>query len=49
VARIIEYMSSGCVLKDKYRRRIDDFFTFNDRNNCQRIFEKIMALEIPGK
>lgn len=47
VARIIEYMSNGCVLKDRYRRRIDNFFTFNDRNNCQRIFEKIMSLEAP--
>ena len=45
VARIIEYMSNGCVLKDKYRQRIDSFFTFHDRNNCQRVFDKIMELE----
>lgn len=42
IDRIIEYMENGCVLKDKYRTRIDHFFAFNDRNNCQRIYEKIL-------
>lgn len=30
---IIEYAKGGCVLKDKYRERIDAFFAFNDQNN----------------
>ncbi len=45
VDRIIEYMKNGCQLKDKYRKRIDNFFSFNDQNNSQRVYEKIMALE----
>lgn len=45
VNRIIEYMENGCQLKDKYRERIDNFFMFNDRNNCQRVYEKIMELD----
>lgn len=45
VNRIIEYMKNGCQLKDKYRQRIDNFFMFNDRNNCQRVYEKIMELD----
>ena len=45
VDRIIEYMENGCQLKDKYRERIDKFFAFNDQNNCQRVYEKIMELE----
>lgn len=45
VDRIIEYMENNCQLKDKYRERIDKFFTFNDQNNCQRLYEKIMELE----
>lgn len=44
VDRIIEYMENGCQLKDKYRERIDKFFAFNDKNNCQRVYEKIMEL-----
>lgn len=42
VDRIIEYMASDCQLKEKYRKRIDDFFAFHDKNNCQRVYEKIM-------
>ncbi|MBQ3556568.1 MAG: CDP-glycerol glycerophosphotransferase family protein [Oscillospiraceae bacterium] len=45
VSRIIEYMENGCQLKDKYRERIDRFFAFNDRNNCRRVYEKIMELD----
>lgn len=42
VDRIIEYMENDCQLKEKYRKRIDDFFAFHDKNNCQRVYEKIM-------
>lgn len=45
VDRIIEYMENGCQLKDKYRRRIDDFFAYGDKNNSQRVYEKIMELD----
>lgn len=33
------YMESGCRLKDFYRARQDDFFTFDDHENCRRIYE----------
>ena len=45
VNRIIEYMENDCQLKEKYRERIDNFFAFNDKNNCQRVYEKIMELQ----
>lgn len=45
VNRIIEYMENGCQLKEKYRSRIDNFFCFSDRNNCERIYKKIIELE----
>ena len=45
VDRLIEYMEKGCPLKDEYRRRIDGFFAFDDQNNCQRVYEKIMEME----
>ena len=45
VKRIIDYMKNGCKLKDKYRTRIDNFFTFRDQNNCQRIFEKVIEAQ----
>ena len=47
VDRIIEYMENGCQLKDKYRERIEKFFGFHDKNNCQRTFEAILSLGQP--
>lgn len=41
---IIEYAENGCVLKDKYRKRIDSFFAYNDQNNCQRVLDKILEM-----
>ena len=38
-------MENNCQLKDKYRERIDKFFAFNDMNNCQRVYEAILALD----
>ena len=47
VDRIIEYMENGCQLKDRYRERIEKFFGFHDKNNCQRTFEAIISLGQP--
>lgn len=44
VDEIISYMQSGCALKEIYRKRIDSFFAYNDYNNCQRVFDKVMEL-----
>lgn len=38
---LIEYMKSGCVLKKMYENRMDKFFAFNDRNNCERLYQKL--------
>lgn len=45
VSLLCEYMENGCALKDKYRERIDNFFAFSDKNNCQRTLEKILKLK----
>ena len=44
VNKMIEYMTNECKLKEEYRVRIDNFFAFNDRNNCQRVYERILEL-----
>lgn len=44
VKGIISYVNSGCALKAMYRERIDGFFAYNDHNNCQRVYEKIVDL-----
>ena len=45
VDRIVEYLENDCKLKQKYRDRIDSFFAFNDKKNCQRVFERIIQME----
>ena len=42
VSRIIEYMETGCALKEKYRERIDKAFPYTDKKNCERVYRKIM-------
>ncbi len=44
IDRLVEYIENGCQLKDKYRQRIDNFFAFNDTNNCKRVYEKVINL-----
>ena len=49
INRIIEYMKNDCMLKEKYRKRIEQFFAFNDQNNCQRVYEVIKSLNNLGE
>lgn len=41
VDRMVEYMENDCVLKEKYRERINHTFQFNDQSNCKRVYETI--------
>ncbi len=43
IDRIIEYMQNGCVMKPEYTKRVDQFFAYNDRNNCQRLYNRLMS------
>ncbi|MCR5846613.1 MAG: bifunctional glycosyltransferase family 2 protein/CDP-glycerol:glycerophosphate glycerophosphotransferase [Lachnospiraceae bacterium] len=42
---IIEYMKNGCKVHEPYSERMDRFFKFHDKNNCQRVYEKIKGLD----
>lgn len=42
---LCEYMENGCQMKEEYVRRADDFFYYNDRNNCKRIYETMIAYQ----
>ena len=42
---ICNYMKNNCALKTKYEKRIDKTFMYKDKNNCERIFNKIIELE----
>ena len=39
VEKIIEYINNNCEMEEKYQERVDDFFKYNDKNNCKRVYE----------
>ena len=46
VDRIIEYMKNDCRLKPEYLERIDNYFAYNDKNNCKRIVGELLMTEV---
>ena len=45
VDRIIEYINNECKMKEKYIRRVNNFFEYNDKNNCERVLKKVYEIE----
>lgn len=44
VDTIINCIEHGCVMEQKYVDRVDSFFAWNDRNNCERVYNEILKL-----
>jgi CDP-glycerol glycerophosphotransferase (TagB/SpsB family) len=42
VEQIIKYIRNDCKLDTKYETRINEFFAFNDRNCCERVYRHIL-------
>lgn len=42
---LCEYMENGCKMKQKYIDRVEDFYEFDDHNNCERIYKEILAYQ----
>ncbi len=49
VERIIEYMEHGCVLKEKYAKRIKQTFAYHDRECSRRVVDKILGKSLSGE
>jgi CDP-glycerol glycerophosphotransferase (TagB/SpsB family) len=41
IAAIIEGMRNNCQMPTQYVQRVENFFAFNDRNNCQRVCDAL--------
>jgi glycosyltransferase involved in cell wall biosynthesis len=41
---IVQYMENACEMKEEYKQRVDDFFAFNDKNNCKRVYDAIFDM-----
>jgi len=42
---LCDYMKNGCEMKEIYKARVDSFFAFHDKNNCERVLNKILEPE----
>lgn len=42
VDTVCEYIDTNCQMKQQYRKRCDNFFEYNDTNNCKRIYDDIL-------
>lgn len=42
---LTDYMKNGCKMKELYKMRADEFFEFDDRENCRRAYEVLMEDE----
>lgn len=41
---IIEYIENDCKLKEQYQKRIKDTFLYHDKNNCERVYQKLIEM-----
>ena len=48
MSTLCEYMENGCKMLPEYVKRADNFFAFDDFNNCQRIYHAIQEM-LQGK
>ena len=39
---LITHMRNGCTMTPEYHSRADRFFAFDDRENCRRVYEKLV-------
>lgn len=45
VDTIINYIKNDCKIEEKYKKRIDKFFIYRDKNNCQRLINEIIKYD----
>lgn len=44
VEEIIAIINNKCVMVQKYKNRVDNFFKYNDDKNCERVYNEIIKL-----
>ena len=40
-----EYLKNNCKIKNKYLSRSNNFYKYNDKNNCKRVYEAIKKIK----
>ena len=42
ITELCNYMDNGCEMLEEYKSRVDDFFEYNDYDNCKRIYDELI-------
>ena len=40
-----QYLENDCKMKDEYKKRVDTFYRYKDKNNCKRVYEYILNMK----
>ena len=40
--KLNEYADNNCQMEEEYQKRVDEFFTYTDKNNCKRVYDWIL-------
>ena len=43
---LIEYIENGCKMKEEYSKRVDDFYFYTDKNNCERVYNAVKKIPL---
>lgn len=43
-AALLDIAQKDCNMEEKYRERVDSFFTYHDKNNCERIYRSVKEI-----
>jgi CDP-glycerol glycerophosphotransferase (TagB/SpsB family) len=41
----MNYIENDCEMEEIYKKRVDTFFKYHDRNNSRRVYEEILKLD----
>ena len=41
---LLKTIENDCKVDEIYRARVEDFFKFNDKNNCERVIKAVLEL-----
>lgn len=45
IKMIIKYMENDCKMKERYKNRVIEFYKYNDKNNCKRVYDAILNIK----
>ena len=41
IDKLDDYIKNDCEMEDEYKKRVDEFFTYTDKNNSKRVYDWI--------